>query len=382
MSVMLASSSLVSTAQVSPSSFQWSELQLPTPASGLQLGAAGVFAGFHHTVFIVAGGANFPDKMPWEGGAKKRQDNIYILQEQKGKFHWLENVSLKLPRPLAYGVSVSVPEGVFCAGGETENGSISKAAFLLSWQENKKQLELYSLPDMPLALANAAVTCIGSRVFVAGGETGTAVSDQFFCIDLAAQQPAWENLPSIPMRLSHSVALVQQNANKEERLFLVGGRAATATGVSELHGTLFAYDPGKKEWVSLAPIQSHGKPVNLSAATAVTAGKDRILVWGGDRGEIFHRIEILNASIASATDADLKAKLITEKKQLLTVHPGFNKEILEYNTCTNSWRSVGELPFPAQVTTTAVKWKDRAWIPSGEIRPGVRTPVVHLIKLK
>src|SRR4051812_10332476 len=48
---------------------RWNELPALPPAAGhaRQAGLASPFVGAHGDVLFVAGGANFPDKMPWEG---------------------------------------------------------------------------------------------------------------------------------------------------------------------------------------------------------------------------------------------------------------------------------------------------------------------------
>ena len=46
-----------------------------------------------------------------------------------------------------------------------------------------------------------------------------------------------------------------------------------------------------------------------------------------------------------------------------------------YNTITNTWKIVGEVPV-GHVTTTMVDWRARFVMPSGEIRPGKRSPAV------
>ena len=65
-------------------------------------------------------------------------------------------------------------------------------------------------------------------------------------------------------------------------------------------------------------------------------------------------------------------------------HPGFPKEAWAYHTITNTWTSAGEMP-ANQVTTTAVRWgsdsvHDPIIIPSGEVRPRVRSPKVWQIR--
>jgi len=58
----------------------WRQLPpLPDPT-----GFAGPFAGTSGGALIVAGGANFPDKMPWEGGRKVWYDTAYVLDRTNG----------------------------------------------------------------------------------------------------------------------------------------------------------------------------------------------------------------------------------------------------------------------------------------------------------
>src|SRR5690606_38162981 len=61
------------------------EILKPIPDS---IGRAGGFAGIYKDSLLFAGGANFPERMPWEGGTKIWHDTIYILP--KGKSDWVE----------------------------------------------------------------------------------------------------------------------------------------------------------------------------------------------------------------------------------------------------------------------------------------------------
>ena len=67
---------------------------------------------------------------------------------------------------------------------------------------------------------------------------------------------------------------------------------------------------------------------------------------------------------------------------LNTNHGGFYKGILLYNTLTDSWSKIGELPFLAHVTTTATMWNNEIVLSNGEIKPGIRTPDVMLGTVK
>ena len=65
--------------------------------------------------------------------------------------------------------------------------------------------------------------------------------------------------------------------------------------------------------------------------------------------------------------------------------PTFPLDVLAYDTNRNRWTRAGQMP-AAVVTTKAVRWGDLIVIPSGEIRPGIRTrqvqglPVIEVIE--
>jgi len=65
-------------------------------------------------------------------------------------------------------------------------------------------------------------------------------------------------------------------------------------------------------------------------------------------------------------------------------HPGFPASILSYNTVTDRWAEAGSLPLDgtfAPVTTPVVFWDGKAILPTGEIKPGVRSPQVLIAEV-
>jgi len=86
------------------SSIEWTKFAPIPDAEGF----AGSFAGVHQDALIVAGGANFPEAKPWEGGAKRWHDRVFVLERPGGV--WRE--SGRLPLPLAYGVSMTTGDGL------------------------------------------------------------------------------------------------------------------------------------------------------------------------------------------------------------------------------------------------------------------------------
>ncbi|MDR6804988.1 cyclically-permuted mutarotase family protein [Dyadobacter sp. BE34] len=350
---------------------------LPAPGTAPEaasLGVAGAFTGWHNGALLIAGGADFPAGMPWEGGRKAYHDGIYVLKKSGSSYVWIQAVNPLLKQKTAYGASVSVAQGIVCIGGENEAGT-SKEVFLMQWNEGRKQVDFKPLPALPVPLANAAAASLGNVVYVAGGEHAGKPSNGFFALDLSEAKPKWQTLPALPVAMSHSVAVVQSNG-KASCVYVLGGRSATARGISDLHGTNFCYDPAKREWAQRAGISDGTTPTNLSAGTGVANGASYIVLLGGDKGDTFNRIETYNARIAAAQTDGEKQRLQAEKVALLQAHPGFSKDIYLYNTITDAWAKIGELPGAAQVTTTAVKAGEEILIPSGEVKPGVRTPVV------
>ena len=349
---------------------QW-KIEAQLPASNGQpksLGFAGPVAGVHGNILIIAGGANFPDAMPWSGGKKKYYDDVYVYEKRKDKLVLHKKIS-KLPSSIAYSANCSIPQGIVCAGGENEKG-ISNKVLLLQWDGVKETIVSKYLPDLPVALTNAAAGFHNNIVYVAGGETATTASDQFYCLDMNNIAAGWKPLPAIPKPVSHAVLIAQSNADHAS-IYLVGGRKKNTKGISDLYSLVFEFDILKNQWEEKASL-----PYALSAGSGIAAGSNNILIFGGDKGETFHNTEKFIAAINSEKDDTRKTELIQQKNKLQSSHPGFSKEILMYNTELNEWTAVGCIPFDSPVTTTAVKWDDKVIIPSGEIRAGVRTPQI------
>ena len=74
------------------------------------------------------------------------------------------------------------------------------------------------------------------------------------------------------------------------------------------------------------------------------------------------------------------AALFFKGNELKDEHPGFPKEALVYHTITDTWTSAGAIP-RNHVTTIAVEWDGAVIIPSGEVRPRVRSPKVWSVRL-
>jgi len=349
--------------------------QLPINGKlGKQPGLAGAFAGYIQNRLIIAGGANFPDSMPWQGGKKAYWDDIYVLNiGKKGKYSWEKTPVMKLKESIAYGASVQTNMGIVCVGGENENG-ISNKTFLLHSANSGNELEIIDLPALPVPLTNLSAVSIGNIVYAGGGETVSNVSDRFFKLDIEKKGDHWEELQSLPMQVSHAVMLAQTDG-LSTHIFLLGGRKKNQSGISDFYSSVFEYDIKKNEWVKKMDM-----PYAVSAGVAISGGRNNILYIGGDKGEIFQKVETLQNAIKTEKDDLQKLQLIQQKNQLQINHPGFCKDVLEYDVVKDKWTLFDTLSADVPVTTTIVKTNKRYFIPSGEIKAGVRSHEVIVIE--
>lgn len=350
--------------------------KLKNSDGSLSKGFAGAINVVSNEVLIVAGGANFIDKMPWEGGKKYYSKEIQVLHRKGDEFIADTLVSSVLPEPIAYCGQTVTAAGVVYAGGENDGG-ISKKAFLLNWDAAKKDIAIKPLPDLPVALTNVGLTAIGYTVYAIGGDQEKSSSSAVYSLNLHHDNQTWQSLTALPEPLANAVVVAQTGA-----IYVIGGRTKTASGISTLRGTAYVFHPEQSTWQACAPISDGKRQTNFSAGAGVAICDDQILITGGDNGEVFHQIETYISAISKSNDPEQKAKLTAEKNALSINHKGFYRAMLLYHIPTNTWTKIGNLPFPAQVTTTATKWGNDILLSNGEVKPGVRTPNIMLGKLK
>ena len=393
----LAAASLAGTLAAQPMTLAWDELPPLPPSSGQtrQPGVAGPFAGVHRDALIVAGGANFPDRMPWAGGAKVWWDDIWVLEQRAdGSTHWVGDRIFRLPRPLGYGIAFSTPDGVVLAGGHDRERCYADV-FLLAWDPQARELRRTALPPLPEPLSFMAGARVGQTLYVAGGQhvmQGAVPTTVFWALDLTRRGRgadfAWRVLPAWPGPARILAVAAAQRTARGEEFFLFSGRSPEAGKPTRVLTDAYAFDPGSGAWRTL-PNVGGGAGVCVMGATAAPVGTDEIWLFGGDRGELFAQLEAHDLALEDlrrrlatapatqrpALERDIETRL-TAKRRIYETHPGFAREVLAFDVRRETWRVVGTTPHASQVTTLAVPWGDAIVIPSGEIGPGVRTPAV------
>lgn len=367
----------------------WSQLAELPPLKGqaIQPGLAGAFCGIHNDALIIAGGANFPRPV-WES-EKVWHDDIYVLVKESGgsapgdEFcRWI--TGFKLDKPIAYGASVSSRHGVVCIGGNDSERTYSQV-FLLQWDTERKDITRTSLPNLPDTCAYSSAAMIGDNIYVVGGTAGLDIETagrNFWSLDMSRlNDPGsfeWKQvLPWPGPSRAFAIVSAQHNGTNDCLYVISGRRINTEVGSNaqvQFLTDVYEFTPAgyEPEKYNLQTDTYTGKvnpwrkrkdvPRCVMAGTAMSVGQSHIVVLGGDDGSLFHNVDELKDN-----------------------HPGFPKEALLYHTITDTWTSAGSIPIN-HVTTTAVRWgtdpvSDPIIIPSGEIRPRVRSAKVWQVRL-
>jgi N-acetylneuraminate epimerase len=327
---------------------QWSSF----PSLPDSRGFASMYAGVSHGTLLAMGGANFPEKYPWEGGTKKWYDHIYAFSD--GKWKLLEE---KLPQPSGYGVTINYKNRVILIGGSTATNHLS-CVFSYEWDNNK--LVKKDLPALPESLAYMTGALLGDCVVIMGGTnepTGNPLL-RTLLLDLTKPAKGWQRMDAWP----GPERTLPASGVFEDRIFMMGGETTgiNAFGNKFRNILLDNYElrlentngVWKALWRKMAPI-----PRGVSAAgTLPRIRPDRMLIWGG-------------------VDA------VTAQYRTPETFPGIGRTMLYYYPQNDTWEFIGEQQdFPARVTLAVVPYQSSWLYISGEIKPGIRTPTIVEVK--
>lgn len=352
---------------------KWKQsVALPAEAGQkIQPGLAGAVIGISNDQLIVAGGANFGDTLPWKGGIKKYHDEIYLQNLGKGSKRWIRSET-KLPAPLAYSACAVCNGSLISIGGEGPDGPVPDVFILSAGPDG---LEITPESPLPEKVSSAGAAVIGKKIYLAGGLNADGATSSVYCAETGSGPLNWEKLPDMPFPLSHALVIAQHDG-RETCLFVIGGRTKTGP-TSTFFATIWKYIPSKKRWEPSGELTGDKhEPMGLSAGTGIPIGDRHILIIGGDAGIIFNQTEELINRINGTTDPQIREKWVQEKNALLEKHPGFKRHVLLLDCQTGLIRRLPDAPVPLPVTTNALVYENRILIPSGEVRPGVRTPWV------
>ena len=333
------------------------------------IGLSGIITGAIGDTFIVAGGNNFPAGLPWEGGTKKYYNTVFVYAIKKDTL--IPTASFQLPNNVAYAAIAHLKNGIFYAGGENETGPVN-TVYCIQKTEANNGLEIITWPNLPEAVTNAVAIATNNAVYVFGGANSKGVSDKVWVLYFDNVKVGWKYVSTMPQATSFAAASLLNG-----QVYIMGGRCKGADGISKIYNHVFAWDIENNTWYEKAKL-----PEAVSAATAVTKNDSSILFIGGDKSVIFHEVELLAAKINATSDTTIKKELTAIKNNLQKTHPGFSKDVLKYNSVSNTWGTYAQLSFTAPVTTHVFINNNKIYLPAGEIKPGIRSPKIWVGAIK
>lgn len=220
----------------------------------------------------------------------------------------------------------------------------------MEWRDGN--VEIVSLPRLPIPLTNACSEVLGDTWIVCGGMEGSAnnaATANAWRIDLNDPTRGWEAIDPIP----GPGRMLAMSAVADQSFWILGGvelrpgeSSGSDTAPRERHylKDVYRWSPNRG-WS-----RARDLPMALAAAPSpCPIDRHRIYVVGGDDG----------------------SQLGTSPSE----HRGFSNKLLCFDVHNDTWLRAGTIPAP-RVTVPCVRWLDGWGIPSGEQRPGVRSPEV------
>lgn len=327
-------------------------VQMAAPQStvdpGYGQGVSAMFAGAVGDTLIMAGGANFPDTPVWDGGRKRFYCEIFTKDGETQP--WTQ--SGMLPTPTAYGMSVSLPDGILCLGGTGVDGQ-SRMVFRIRTDGSVDT----SWPQLPAAISEGAATMADGRIYVAGGVADGIPSAAVWMLDTKADTPGWTPVAPLP-----APAVQPVMAASDGKLYLwYGCNPATA----EVSSAGYCYDPDTGMWT---PIAGHPGDGTFTGAVSASLPDGRIVCAGGVDRAIF----------AKALTYDREQMRRYQRQPQASFH--FQSHLWIYDPATDIWHSGGTDAFSLARAGAGIAVMPRGIVViEGELKPGVRAPHIAFI---
>lgn len=322
------------------------------------IGTAGILYGLLEERYIVTGGgANFPHKSVLEGGAKQMYSDLWLI-DTKSENKIIEHINL--PVEIGYGASVTTEKGIYYIGGSSNQQADDDILFL-TLDENKN-LKYEKIGELPFTFQSGAAVEYNGKLYIVGGKQNGTPSNKVYEYNLTNK--VIKELPSVPAGRGRTQSVAQI---LNDSLYVFSGGDTTAY----TDGYKYNFETGK--WEEISPVRVNGKEISLLGAASVKLNKKEMLVIGGFNKEIYDDAVKKLGTLRGQ-------ELLKFKASYFGADPDdfrWNRDILIYNSETNSWRSIGEIPFNAPCGEGLVIVKNKIYSINGEIKPGVRTPRIY-----
>jgi SSS family transporter len=142
--------------------------------------------------------------------------------------------------PFSFAASAIAPNGIYCFGGFTPSGS-SNHVFQVKWDASSQQIEIDTLPSLPISLSFAGAAYFKRKLYVAGGYLSDAtINKKLFILDLSNSNNNWEAIESPLEENNNRASLVVQSDGTDDCLF-----------VNQSGREIFKYNLKTKKWKTI-----------------------------------------------------------------------------------------------------------------------------------
>lgn len=347
--------------------------QLPSFSQVADVGVAGAFAGTIGDRLYVMCGTCFPNYTKSDYGEKFYSNEI--LEYDMGQKRW-NQISETFPNARSYGVSLTVPEGILCIGG---NDGLKVFSDVTLVRQNGAELDFQAYPSLPQPLTNMGGALIGRKVYIVGGQNALSEYESLnsvYYLDLDKITNGWKKIADIPGKPRIFPVVVSQNDGNEYALYVFSGRYVSSKAPLKVLTDGYKYTPSLNSWIRL---DTDTLQFPFMAASASAVGMNHITIFGGADKSFIEQSDSLEKVLLHyiATSSHIDRKYVAEQNRMITefvnTQPPFNCRIYGFDCITNTLVELAEYETPLPVTTVAVPHQNHVYICCGEIAPGRRS---------
>lgn len=217
----------------------------------------------------------------------------------------------------------------------------------------------HTWPAFPVPLREAAGAAIGGQLYAGLGSAGAA----WYRLDTARREPGWQRLADFPGAAPAGAAC----AASGQCLYVFGGAVTAAGRAAQQSTTAWRYDTQLDAWQQL-DLQL---PLGLLGASALAQADGSIVLFGG-----YHRAQFDDFCRSHAAAGELERPAILRAYMARPVAAfAWNRHQWHFDPHSATLQDDGMLPFAGTCGAVAIAAADGPIVSSGEIKPGLRTPL-------
>lgn len=356
---------------------------------GYRLGVSALYCGQLDSMLLVAGGANFPDVSAVEGGRKKYYCSVYVANYSSCSDSLLWKRIGKLPQSAAYGASVQTSKGLLIIGGRNETQVLDRVYMLNLMNDS---LKIDTFPPLPNPRFGLSAVLLEHKIYVLGGKiwsNGCLVqTSSLISLDLKDLDKGWINESNFPYSpVTQSVLAAHSDVN-EDYLFLMGWfSSATVDSKPLVSSQAWKYIISTKKWVSIAdPITSAGDTICFGGGVSYSHNGKIYCSSGVNKIRFYEALMLEYYKLQFVSDSDKYTldSIRNLQREYMSHIPQwyrFNSCVLAYDIEENKWADILQSPFVSRAGAGLISLNDGFILVNGELKPGIRTPSITLIKL-